>query len=65
MDDRHDADVVADPDHRDLQRCDGMAPSAAPMNRWAYWHAVLVTGGLVFRAGFFALWGMIGLRMWV
>ena len=37
----------------------------APMNRWAYWHAVLVTGGLVFMAGFFASWGMLGLRMWV
>lgn len=37
----------------------------APMNRWAYWHAVLVTLGLVFMAGFFASWGMIGLRMWV
>ncbi len=37
----------------------------APMNRWAYWHAVLVTLGLVFQAGFFAVWGMIGLRMWV
>jgi CubicO group peptidase (beta-lactamase class C family) len=37
----------------------------APMNRFAYWHAVLVTLGLVFMAGFFASWGMIGLRMWV
>lgn len=37
----------------------------APMNRWAYWHAVLVALGLVFQAGFFAFWGMIGLRMWV
>ncbi len=36
----------------------------APMNRWAYWHGVLVTAGLVFMAGFFGSWGMIGLRMW-
>jgi CubicO group peptidase (beta-lactamase class C family) len=37
----------------------------APMNRWAYWHAVLVTVGLVFLAGFFFSWGLVGVRMWV
>lgn len=36
----------------------------APMNRWAYGHAVLVTAGLVFMAAFFGAWEMIGLRMW-
>lgn len=36
----------------------------APMNRWAYWHAVLVTVGHVFMAGFFISWGMVGVRMW-
>ncbi len=37
----------------------------APMNRFAYWHSVLVTLGLVFMTGFFLIWGMVGLRMWV
>lgn len=37
----------------------------ASMNRFAYWHAVLVTLGLVFIAGFFLSWGLIGVRMWV
>jgi len=37
----------------------------APMNRFAYWHAVLVTLGLVFIAGFFFSWGLVGVRMWV
>jgi hypothetical protein len=37
----------------------------APMNRWAYRHAVLVTAGHVFMAGFFISWGMVGVRMWV
>ncbi len=37
----------------------------ATMNRWAYWHAVLVTVGHVFMTGFFASWGLIGVRMWV
>jgi CubicO group peptidase (beta-lactamase class C family) len=36
----------------------------APMNRVAYWYAVLVTLGLVFISGFFLTWGMIGLRTW-
>ena len=37
----------------------------ARMNRFAYWHAVLVTLGLVFIAGFFFSWGLVGVRMWV
>jgi hypothetical protein len=37
----------------------------APMNRFAYWHAVLVTLGLVFLAGFLFSWGLVGVRMWV
>lgn len=36
----------------------------APMNRLTYWHAVLVTLGLVFFAGFFFSWGLVGVRMW-
>ncbi len=36
----------------------------APMNRVAYWHAVLVTLGLVFISGFFLSWGLVGLRLW-
>lgn len=35
------------------------------MNRVAYWHAVLVTLGLVFVTGFFLNWGVIGLRTWI
>ena len=34
------------------------------MNRRAYWHAVLVTLGLLFVTGFFLSWGMIGIRIW-
>jgi CubicO group peptidase (beta-lactamase class C family) len=37
----------------------------APMNRFAYWHAVLVTLGLVFIAAFLFSWGLVGVRMWV
>ncbi|RXK53237.1 class A beta-lactamase-related serine hydrolase [Oleiharenicola lentus] len=35
-----------------------------PMNRVAYWHAVLVTLGLVFITGFGLAWGLIGIRTW-
>lgn len=35
-----------------------------PMNRVAYWHAVLVALGLVFITGFGLAWGLIGLRTW-
>ncbi|MEO6992015.1 MAG: serine hydrolase domain-containing protein [Lacunisphaera sp.] len=35
-----------------------------PMNRVAYWHAVLVTLGLVFITGFGLSWGLIGIRIW-
>jgi CubicO group peptidase (beta-lactamase class C family) len=37
----------------------------AMMNRCAYWHAVLVTLGLVFITGFFFAWELVGVRMWV
>ena len=36
----------------------------AVMNRFAYWHAVLVTAGLVFLTGFMLSWGLVGVRMW-
>jgi hypothetical protein len=35
-----------------------------PMNRFAYWHAVLVTLGLAFITGYGLAWGLIGLRTW-
>ncbi len=34
------------------------------MNRVAYWHAVLVTFGLLFITGFGLSWGLIGIRLW-
>ena len=36
----------------------------ARMNRVAYWHAVLVTLGLLFITGFGLSWGLIGIRLW-
>ncbi len=35
-----------------------------PMNRFAYWHAVLVALGLVFITGYGLAWGLIGIRTW-
>jgi CubicO group peptidase (beta-lactamase class C family) len=34
------------------------------MNRFAYWHAVLVTLGLFFITGYGLAWGLIGIRTW-
>jgi len=35
-----------------------------PMNRFAYWHAVLVTLSLLFITGYGFAWGLIGIRTW-
>lgn len=35
-----------------------------PMNRFAYWHAVLVTLALFFITGYALAWGLIGIRTW-
>lgn len=35
-----------------------------PMNRFAYWHAVLVTLGLVIITGYGLIWGLVGIRTW-
>jgi CubicO group peptidase (beta-lactamase class C family) len=35
-----------------------------PMNRVAYWHAVVVTCALLFVTGFFWSWELIGIRLW-
>jgi CubicO group peptidase (beta-lactamase class C family) len=35
-----------------------------PMNRFAYWHAVLVALGLLFITGYGLAWGLIGIRTW-
>lgn len=35
-----------------------------PMNRFAYWHAVLVTLALLFISGYGLAWGLIGIRTW-
>ena len=34
------------------------------MNRVVYWHAVLVTLGLVFITGYGLVWGLVGIRTW-
>ena len=34
------------------------------MNRFAYWHSVLVTLGLLIITSFGLTWGLIGIRSW-